>query len=187
MNSRRFPSGSRTYTLDASARRPPSRATGPSRSIAAPASSSSACSDSGDPSHTKQRSPHGGRAFGRAQREALALPRRGTMEVDHLVADVDRHHVRMLGDVEPERAVERDHRVGVLHRQRHVVEPATAHGHDSYGKPYSRAQLVAVILRRSAAGSVPSVSSIASASSGTCCRCADSPTPTCTSRRRGAG
>ena len=34
------------------------------RSIAAPASASSACSASGVPSHTKQRSPHGGRALG---------------------------------------------------------------------------------------------------------------------------
>ena len=52
----------------------------------------------------------------------VALPDRRAVKVDHLVADVDRHDVRVLGDVEPERPVERHHRVGVLHRQRDMVE-----------------------------------------------------------------
>ena len=56
--------------------------------------------------------------------EPLALPRLGPVEVDHLVADVDRHHVRVLRHLEAQRAVERDHVVGVLHRKRHVVEAA---------------------------------------------------------------
>src|SRR6185436_18691821 len=58
----------------------------------------------------------------RPQGEAVALPGLGPVKVDHLVADVHRHDVRVLRDLASERAVERDHRVRVAHRQRHVVE-----------------------------------------------------------------
>src|SRR5581483_4963820 len=56
------------------------------------------------------------------QREPLPPPDLGAVEVDHLVADVHGDDRRVLGDVEAEAAVERDHRVCVAHRQRHVVE-----------------------------------------------------------------
>src|SRR5690242_667305 len=46
------------------------------------------------------------------------------MEVDHLAANVHGHHIRVLADVETQTAIEGDHRVGVLHRQRDMVEPA---------------------------------------------------------------
>ena len=44
------------------------------------------------------------------------------MEVDHLGSDVNRDGVRALADFEAEAAVEREHGLGVLHRQRHVIE-----------------------------------------------------------------
>ncbi len=157
----RLPSGSRTYTLDAGAGDRLARSTGPS-TISAPAWSSSACSAAGEPSHTKQRSPHGGCAAG-ARSVNPALPERGPVEVDHLVADVDRHHARVLRDV----AIRARGRTPASRR---CPASGARHGRsrgsrrrvqDSSAKPYNRAQLVAVILRRSAAGRVPNASSIA--------------------------
>ena len=137
MNSSRLPSGSRTYTLDASAAGDRRRARpGPLRSRR-PRRRAARAARPAVPSQTKQRSPHGGRAFGARSVKLSRCHSRGPVEVDHLVADVHRHDVRVLGDVEPERPVERDHRVGVLHRQRHMVEAADGSGRRSasYGKP----------------------------------------------------
>ena len=121
MNSSRFPSGSRTYTLDASV---------PAAALTRDRTLFDRRARFVEPGAQRLRRavPHEAEIAARrprvrrAQREALALPRRGPMEVDHLVTDVDRDHVRLLRDVEAERAVERDHRVGVLHRQRHMIE-----------------------------------------------------------------
>ena len=63
MNSRRLPSGSRTYTLEPVFLRPPCRSTGPSTGFT-PAPSNIALSDSGVPPHTKHKSPQGGFAAG---------------------------------------------------------------------------------------------------------------------------
>src|SRR5450631_3078604 len=54
---------------------------------------------------------------GGAQGEPLLLPGFGSVKVDHLVARIDGHHVGMLGDLQSERAVERHHRLGLLHGQ----------------------------------------------------------------------
>src|SRR5689334_21499632 len=60
----------------------------------------------------------------RAQREGRVLPTRGTVEVDHVAADVDGDCGRRLTHLEAELLVERDHRVHIQHRQRHVVVSA---------------------------------------------------------------
>src|SRR5437660_8940305 len=65
---------------------------------------------------------------GRAQREAFSLPCLRTMKIDHLVPDVHRHHVGMLGDVQSERSVERHHGFGVSHRNGDMVEAVDASG-----------------------------------------------------------
>src|SRR5262249_50932229 len=67
-----------------------------------------------DEAQVPARRPRGGSA----QREAVPLPDLWAMEVDHLPrTDVDGHDVGVLGDVEAERPIELDHRVGVLHRE----------------------------------------------------------------------
>src|SRR6266853_2554983 len=59
------------------------------------------------------------------------------MKVDHLVADVDRAGVRALGHRKPESAIEREHRLSVLHGKGDVIEAPDAsealrgHGHSA--------------------------------------------------------
>ncbi len=76
MNSRRFPSGSRMYTLDPSALRPPWRGTGPS-TMAVLAPSSQALRAAAVPSHTKQKSPQGGFAAGARSENVASCQRAG--------------------------------------------------------------------------------------------------------------
>ena len=149
----------------------------------APAPSSSACSADDDPSHTKHRSPHGGCAAG-ARNEKPALPERGTVEVDHLVAHVDRHDGRLLGD----------RRTRVRGRTR-ASRRCRCIGSETWSKP-GRSQATAVQPRAVGRDDLapvvlgqcrPTSPRSPAASWGTCCRCADSPTPTCSSRRRATG
>src|ERR1700729_2323075 len=57
----------------------------------------------------------------RPQRE-VPLPQLRAMEVDHLVTDVDLHHMGVLGHRKSERAIELDRRLGVSHREGDVIE-----------------------------------------------------------------
>jgi len=125
MNSSRFPSGSRTYTLDAAFRLPPWRTPGPSM-ILAVARSSIAFSAAGVPSQTKHRSPHGGLAAGARNFESLVLPVGGTMEIDHLIADIHRAGGGTLRHVKSQPAIEGHHRFSILHGEGNVIEAPNA-------------------------------------------------------------
>jgi hypothetical protein len=50
------------------------------------------------------------------------------MKVDHLVADVHGHGVGGFTRLKSKPAIERDHRLNVLHWQRNMIEPADASG-----------------------------------------------------------
>src|SRR5579862_6006985 len=65
---------------------------------------------------------------GSPQRECFALPRRRTMKIDHLTADVYRTCRRVLAHLQSQPAIERQHRVSVLHGESDVIEPTDATG-----------------------------------------------------------
>ena len=46
------------------------------------------------------------------------------MKVDHLASNVNRDRLRILRDLQSQRAIERDHRIGVLHWERDMVKAA---------------------------------------------------------------
>ncbi len=62
----------------------------------------------------------------RSQSERRILPACGTMKVDHLVTDAHRNGVRGFDHLKPKRPIECQHRLGVLHRERHMIEPTNA-------------------------------------------------------------
>src|SRR6185369_4497158 len=63
---------------------------------------------------------------GRARREGWILPARRPVEVDHVAADVNRDRVLVLAHLKSEAAIERDHRIHVLHRHGNVIESTDA-------------------------------------------------------------
>src|SRR5205085_6985522 len=58
------------------------------------------------------------------QCERFALPCAGTMEVDHLIADVDRTRLGILRYLQAKAAIKCQHGFRVLHGKSHVVETA---------------------------------------------------------------
>src|SRR5262249_54007213 len=58
----------------------------------------------------------------RAQSETFSLPGGGPMKVNHLGSDVNGNGLWILGHLQSERTIERQHSVGILHRQSDMIE-----------------------------------------------------------------
>ena len=65
---------------------------------------------------------------GSPQCERLALPQRRPMKIDHLVANVNRACISVLDHLTAEAAIEGNHRLGILHWKRYMIETMNASG-----------------------------------------------------------